>query len=82
MLTANQALKISKNNSKVSQELELIEKEIRAAAERSETDIYFYCERLNGSERNLLIAILAEHDYKVYNVGHPGENKIYISWRA
>lgn len=82
MLTANEALKISKNNSKVTEELKLVEKEIMAAAERSETDTYFCCERLNSSERNLLIAILAEHDYKVYNVGYPGENKIYISWRA
>ena len=80
MLTANEALKISKNNSKVTEELKLVEKEIMAAAERSETDTYFYCERLNSSERNALIAILAEYDYKAYNVGYPGENKIYISW--
>lgn len=81
MLTANEALKISKNNSKVKEELELVEKEIRAAAERAETDTYFYCERLNSSERNALIAILIDHNYKVYS-DYLNESKIYIKWRT
>ena len=81
MLTASEALKISKNNSNVIEELELVEKEIRAAAERAETDIWFYCERLNTPERDALVAILIEHDYKV-SYDFLDENKIYISWRV
>ena len=81
MLTANEALKISKNNSRVIEELELVEKEIMAAAERAETDIYFYCERLSSPERDALMAILIDHNYKVYS-DYLNESKIYIKWRT
>lgn len=79
MITAAEALKITKTNNEVAYELEMIDEEICKSASSGESCTWWYSERLTGSQTFVLCDSLRKFGYYVNN--YVKQKKIYISWK-
>lgn len=79
MITATEALKITKANDNIASELEMIEKEIHICASRGDFSTWWYTERLTDNQNLVLSENLRTFGYYVKT--YTKQKKIYISWR-
>lgn len=78
MLKASEAWALTKKYDKYAEQLEMIEQEIKKAAEQGESVTWWHCENMIFYEREELVKRLNEFGYVV----HDGGNVIYINWRG
>lgn len=77
MLKASEAWAITRESDKYTEQLSMIEQEIRKEAERGESSTWWYCENMTIYERKILAKRLEEFGYAT----SAGDGVIYINWR-
>lgn len=77
MLKASEAWAITKESDKYTEQLSMIEREIRKEAKRGESSTWWYCENMTDYERKILTKRLEEFGYAT----SAGDGVIYINWR-
>lgn len=77
MLKASEAWAITKKSDKYTEQLSMIEQEIRKEAERGGSSTWWYCENMTDYERKILAKRLEEFGY-IVTIGY---RVIHINWR-